>query len=153
MAKLLKTISRVGPACVMLFLVACRTGDSQTTRTREAMAQPATTQTEKTGELPAWIVNPPTLPPGRVGKNNCKFEFGVDTPKWDFHPDAGCWEHAGPDGWTRQQFQKLHVPKFHECNGGPGDATAIRVCRAGAGASPNSLWDHDFHGAFADLGC
>jgi hypothetical protein len=61
----------------------------------------------------------------------------VDTPKWDFHPDAGCWEHTGPDGWTRQQFQKLHVPKFHECNGGPGDATAIRVCRAG-GAGQDS---------------
>lgn len=143
MAKLLKIIPRVGPACVMLFLVACRTGDSPTTPTREASAQPATTQTreasaqpattrtQSTGQLPDWIVNPPTLPPGRVGKNNCKFQFGVDTPKWDFHPDAGCWEHAGPDGWTRQQFQKIHHPKFPQCNGGPGDGTAIRVCRAG----------------------
>ena len=85
MAKLLKIIPRVGPACVMLFLVACRTGDSQTTPAREAIAQPVTTQTQKAGELPDWIVNPPTLPPGRVGKNNCKFEFGVDTPKWDVH--------------------------------------------------------------------
>jgi hypothetical protein len=137
MAKLLKIIPRVGPACVMLFLVACRTGDSQTTQTREAIAKPATTQTQKTGQLPDWIVNPPTLPPGRVGKNNCKFAFGVDVPKWDHHPDAGCWEHAGPDGWTRQQFQKLHVPKFRECNDGPGDATGIRVCRAG-GAGQDS---------------
>src|SRR5215475_10466913 len=126
MAKLLKIIARVGPACVMLFLVACRTGDPATTQTREASAQPATT-----GQLPDWIINPPTLPPGRVGKNNCTFKFRYDIPKWDFHPDAGCWERPGPGGWTRQQFQKLHTPVFPECNNGPGDAGGIRVCRPG----------------------
>jgi hypothetical protein len=64
---------------------------------------------ESASELPAWIVNPPALPPGRVGKNNCTFAFGQNVPQWNFHPDAGCWEHAGPDGWTRQQYQKLHI--------------------------------------------
>jgi hypothetical protein len=149
MAKLLKMISRVGPACVMVFLVACSTADSPATPmreasgmpaatpSREASASPATTPTQQTGELPAWIVNPPTLPPGRVGKNNCKFAFGLDTPKWDVHPDAGCWEHAGPDGWTRQQFQKIHVPSMPQCGGRPGDATAIRVCRAGGAGQPS----------------
>src|SRR5262245_11501541 len=150
MAELLKIIPTVGPAFVMLFLVACRTADSPTTLAREAIAQPAatpareaggppaTTQTQKTGELPAWIVKPPTLPPGRVGKNNCTFEFGADKPKWDFPHEAGCWERSGPDVCTRQQFQKIHHPKFPRCDGAPGDGTAIRVCRAGGAgqASP-----------------
>jgi hypothetical protein len=88
--------------------------------------------------LPAWIVEPPTLPSGRVGQNNCTFAFGLVVPQWDFHPDAGCWEHAGPDGWTRQQFQKIHVPSHPACGGGPGDATAIRVCQAPGLANPCS---------------
>jgi hypothetical protein len=143
MAKLLKIIPRVGAACVMLLLVACRAADSPATQTRtatgqpattparEVSVQPATTTTPKASQLPDWIVNPATLPPGKVGKNNCKFDFGHDVPNWNFHPDAGCWEHPGPGGWTRQQFQKLHVPKFRECNDGQGDLTGIRVCRAG----------------------
>jgi hypothetical protein len=139
MAKLLKIIPRIGPACVMLFLVACRTGDSQTTQTQEARAHPATTQTREASaqhattqtQLPDWIVNPPTLPPGRVGKNNCKFEFGHEGADWTVHPDAGCWEHEGPGGWTRQQFQKIHVPKLPQCNDRQADLTGIRVCRAG----------------------
>ena len=79
--------------------------------------------------LPAWIIEPATLPDGRVGKNNCTFSF--PEYQWDAHPEGGCWEHPGPDGWTRQQFQKVHIPSFPSCGGGPGDATAIRVCRAG----------------------
>jgi hypothetical protein len=146
MANLLKIIPRVGLAFVMLFLIACRTADSQTTPTREVSAHAATTPTRTTdspttqtptaSQLPDWIVNPKTLPPGRVGKNNCKFDFGLDTPKWDVHPDAGCWEHAGPDGWTRQQFQRIHHPSMPQCGGGPGDGTAIRVCRKPGEDSP-----------------
>jgi hypothetical protein len=134
MANLLKIIPRVGLAFVLLFLIACRATDSPATQTLTATAQPASTpaqpastQTPTANQLPDWIVNPKTLPPGRVGKNNCKLPFGVDVPDWKFHQDAGCWERPGPDGWTRQQFQKLHVPKFRECNDRPGDATAIRV--------------------------
>jgi len=85
--------------------------------------------------LPEWIANPSTLPPGRVGKNNCTFAFGPVVPQWDFHPDAGCWETDGEDGWTRQQFQSIHIPHYNHCpgphGGGPGDATAIRVCHPG----------------------
>jgi len=130
-AKLLKIISGVGPAFVLLFLVACRTADSQTTPTREASAQPAATQPPTANQLPDWIVNPATLPPGRVGKNNCKFEFGHEGADLKVHRDAGCWEHEGPGGWTRQQFQKIHVPKLPECNDRSADLTGIRVCRAG----------------------
>jgi hypothetical protein len=87
--------------------------------------------------LPAWILHPAELPEGRVGKNNCTFAFGSNVPQWDFHPDAGCWEHAGPDGWTRQQFRRLHIPNLAACGGGPGDAEAVRVCRVGGAGQPS----------------
>jgi hypothetical protein len=112
MVKLLEVMSRAGAACAVLLLVGSGVADTPTAN-----------------ELPGWIVNPSTLPPGRVGKNNCKFPFDVNVPKWDFHPDAGCWETDGPGGWTRQQFQRIHVPNLPACGGRPGDATAIRVCR------------------------
>jgi hypothetical protein len=112
MVKLLEVMSRAGAACAVLLLVGSGVADTPTAN-----------------ELPDWVVNPSTLPPGRVGKNNCKFPFDVEVPKWNFHPDAGCWETKGRDGWTRQQFQKIHVPNFHACGDGPGDANAIRVCR------------------------
>ena len=86
--------------------------------------------------LPAWILEPATLPDGRVGKNNCTFAFPTDY-QWDVHPDGGCWQHNVADGWTRQQFQRMHIPAFASCGGGPGDATAIRVCRAGGAGQPS----------------
>lgn len=86
--------------------------------------------------LPAWITEPATLPDGRVGKNNCTFPLPLDY-QWDAHPEGGCWEHPAPDGWSRQQFQKVHIPSFPSCGGGPGDATAIRVCRAGGRGQPS----------------
>src|SRR5262249_13708869 len=131
MAKLLKIIPRVGAACVMLLLVACRAADSPATQTRTATGQPSTTSTPTASQLPDWIVNPATLPPGKVGKNNCKFEFGHEGADWKVHHDAGCWEHEGQGGWTRQQFQKIHVPKLPQCNDHAADLTGIRVCRAG----------------------
>jgi hypothetical protein len=87
--------------------------------------------------LPGWIANPLDLPPGRVGKNNCTFSFGQVVPQWDFHADAGCWESEGPDGWTRQQFQRIHIASFPRCGGGTADATAIRVCRSGGSGQPS----------------
>jgi hypothetical protein len=133
----------------MILLVACSTGDTQAGPTAQALQQqPNTTadgntriitttgMTPAAGVLADWIVNPATLPEGRVGKNNCTFPFGQDVPQWDLHPEASCWEHAGPDGWTRQQFQKIHIPQFPSCGGGPGDATAIRVCRLGGQGQP-----------------
>jgi hypothetical protein len=92
--------------------------------------------TESVNELPDWIVNPAALPLGRVGMNNCTFAFGQNVPQWDFHPDAGCWEHTGPDGWIRNQQQRVHVPQLPACGGGPGDANAIRVCLAPGLANP-----------------
>ena len=93
--------------------------------------------TPSPSSLPAWITQPTTLPDGRVGRNNCSFPFGQDVPQWDFHADAGCWEHDGPDGWTRNQQQRIHIPNFRACGGGPGDANVIRVCRAGGPGQPN----------------
>jgi hypothetical protein len=88
--------------------------------------------------LADWIVNPATLPEGRIGKNNCTtFPFPSEY-QWNLHPDGGCWEHSGPDGWTRVQFQRVHIPSgFASCGGGSGDATAIQVCRAGSRGQPS----------------
>jgi hypothetical protein len=81
--------------------------------------------------LPDWIVNPLTLPSDKVGKSNCTFGYGLLGAIEDFHPTWGCWECPGPDGWIRQQFQNIHVPRMRQCDGLSGDATAIRVCRPG----------------------
>jgi hypothetical protein len=132
---------RVETGCVMLLLMACRAGDTPAAPTEQDFferppadntpaAQPAT-------GLPRWILKPSVLPVGKVGKNNCTFPLGHIVPQWNLHPDAGCWEHAGPDGWTRQQFASIHIPSFPSCGGGPGDATAIRVCRAGGAGQPS----------------
>ena len=97
---------------------------------------PVAVKTPSPSVLPAWIAEPATLPDGKVGKNNCTFAF-VSGSQWDAHPEGGCWERVGVDGWTRQQIQKIHVPNFASCGGGPGDATAIRVCRAGGAGQPS----------------
>jgi hypothetical protein len=88
------------------------------------------------GAIASWILNPDTLPPGRMGKNNCTFAFGQVVPQWDFHPDAGCWERPGPEGWTRNQQYKIHVPQHDACGGGPADVSPIRVCLAPGLANP-----------------
>ena len=64
-----------------------------------------------TSSLPVWITEPVVLPDGRVGKNNCTFALPAEY-QWNAHPEGGCWEHPGPDGWARQQFQKVHIPSF-----------------------------------------
>jgi hypothetical protein len=81
--------------------------------------------------LPAWVTHPEAFPKGLEGRNNCTFAFGQTIPQWDFHPDAGCWERPGPDGWTRQQQHLLHVPQLPSCGGGAADVSPIRVCREG----------------------
>ena len=77
--------------------------------------------------LPSWITSPDPMPPGRQGQNNCTFAFGQNG-QVDFHPDGGCWEHAGPDHLTRQQLHDVHFPTLALCGGMPGDSSAIRVC-------------------------
>ena len=86
---------------------------------------------------PAWVMDPAEFPPGRIGSNNCTFAFGQIVPQWNFHPDAGCWERPGPEGWTRQQQHRIHVPNFAACGGGPGDVSPIRVCRQGGAGQPS----------------
>ena len=73
-------------------------------------AMPPTGIMQVNSVIPSWIINPETLPAGRRGKNNCTFAFGQVVPQWDFHADAGCWEHPGPDGWTRNQQYKFTSP-------------------------------------------
>ena len=140
--------SSAGAILSVLLFFACDAAQTPASATRQQLpengspllAQSVAAQTAI--GLPSWIVEPSTLPSGRVGKNNCTFPFGANVPQWDFHSDAGCWEHSGPDGWTRQQFQRLHVPNFAACGGRPGDATAIRVCRpGGAGQASPCLLD------------
>src|ERR1041384_700055 len=112
--------TRIRIACIAWLLAAC--GGDVPSLERARTAQAADT-------LPDWIAYPETLPAGVQGTNNCTFAFGQDVPQWDFHPDAGCWERPGPDGWTRQQFYRIHVPRASFCKNKEGDATAIRVCR------------------------
>jgi hypothetical protein len=134
--------------CALVLLTACGgntpvhptpLGSIQSTATvgGDVRVRPATGVMPVTGVLPSWIVNPETLPPGRAGKNNCTFPFSSADYQWDFHPDGGCWEHDGPEGWTRKQFQRVHLSNFAACGGGPGDATAIQVCRAGGRGQPS----------------
>jgi hypothetical protein len=56
--------------------------------------------------------------------------FGEVVPQWDFHADAGCWEHSGPDGWTRQQYQQPSSCLIDASTGQNGCArcVAITVC-------------------------
>lgn len=86
---------------------------------------------------PAWVTDPAEFPPGQIGTNNCTFAFGQIVPQWNFHPDAGCWERPGPEGWTRQQQHRIHVPHLAACGGGPGDVSPIRVCRPGGAGQPS----------------
>jgi hypothetical protein len=77
--------------------------------------------------LPAWVVHPEALPVGLQGQSNCTFDA---EGQWDAHPDGGCWEKPGPDGWIRQQSNRNHSESLPVCGGGPGDVELIRVCRA-----------------------
>jgi hypothetical protein len=133
--------TRVTLTVTVALLVACAvpsTPTGPTTAANWAQTTVADIAADRAvGELAAWIVHPPDLPPGRVGKNNCTFPFGQVVPQWDFHADAGCWEHRGPDGWTRQQYKRIHIPSSPLCGGGPGDGIAIRVCRVGGRGQPS----------------
>ena len=141
------TLRRALALCAMLLLAACTAMERPVAPTPLNSSQSSAalgdsarstmpTIMQISGSIPSWILNPATLPPGRRGQNNCTFQFGQDIPQWDFHPDAGCWEHAGPDGWTRQVQYKLHVPHHSDCGGGPADVSPIRVCQAPGIANP-----------------
>ena len=126
-----------GTVLFLVFLAACGATDIPIEPEQRHSESQATLFEVSTGvDLPDWIVVPEVLPSGRIGKNNCTFPFG-EPVQWDVHSDAGCWEHPGPDGWTRQQSQRIHIPVFAACGNGPGDATAIRVCRAGGRGQPS----------------
>ena len=80
--------------------------------------------------IPAWVAHPEVLPAGHQGQSNCTFG---SAGQWDAHPEGGCWEHPGPDGWTREQRNANHFESLGACGGGPGDAAQIRVCRVSDG--------------------
>src|SRR4051812_7017130 len=98
------TVAKLG--CILSLLAGCGAAEAPRAENRAPAAQG-----RLVAQLPDWITEPATLPAGLVGQNNCPFPFGQIVPQWNFHPEAGCWEHAGPDGWTRQQFQRIHIPK------------------------------------------
>jgi hypothetical protein len=89
-------------------------------------------QTQEAESLPDWVLSPSTFPDGLKGTNNCSFPMVPNTTTvWNQHEDGGCWEHPGPDGWTRQHLNAVHVEELTGCGRQPGDVTTIRVCRAG----------------------
>lgn len=96
----------------------------------KVLASNSTARADHAMSIPAWALQPENFPPGLKGTNNCTFRFGQNVPQWNFHEDAGCWERNAPDGWTRQQQHRIHVPALVECNGGPADLSPIRICRA-----------------------
>ena len=129
-----RNLSRKTRVCSALALVvslaACTNPTSPLEGTTTGNGQSASPKAE--GGIPAWVAQPEVLPAGRQGQNNCT--FGSATPgQWDAHPEGGCWEHPGPDGWTRQQQHANHFESLPVCGGGPGDVDQIRVCRAGGG--------------------
>ena len=148
MTRILKVWPKSGATGMMILLVACSTRGHAG---RSDCAGPARAEHNRGREL-AHRHNDRYGASGRCvggldrqsgdatgrpgGENNCTFPFGQDVPQWDFHPDAGCWEHSGPDGWVRNQQQKIHIPNFSRCGGGPGDANVIRVCRLGGAGQP-----------------
>jgi len=83
----------------------------------------------------SWVFSPFEFPLGLIGTNNCTFGFAQNL-QWDFHPDGGCWEHTGPEGWVRQQQNNVHIPTHARCGGEPGDSTSIRICRRDDDGSP-----------------
>jgi len=148
MSKWMGALRGAGAVCIVVLLAACNAADppagptplglsqSSGTANDNMRAMPLAGTMQVNGTIPSWILNPETLPLGRRGKNNCTFAFEQVVPQWDFHPDAGCWEQPGPDGWTRNQQYKIHIPNFPPCGGGPGDANVIRVCRLGGPGQP-----------------
>jgi hypothetical protein len=121
-----------------VLLCACGGGDSPSgltatptpvggLRTGSQLSTQGQGSTLAIADLPNWVLNPPTMPEGRQGKDNCTFAFGQEAQA-DFHPDGGCWETSAPDGLTRQQLHNVHFPTASFCGGAPGDSSAIRVC-------------------------
>ena len=111
---------------LVVSLAACTNPTSPLEGTTTGNGQSASPKAE--GGIPAWVAHPEVLPAGHQGKNNCTFGSGG---QWDAHPEGGCWEHPGPDGWTREQRNANHFESLAACGGGPGDVAQIRVCRLG----------------------
>jgi len=121
---------------LVAFLAACRSPESPVSLVEATEVASFSHVSSGPPLIPAWLADPDTLPLGLRGRNNCRFSFGQSTAQWDFHPDGACWERPGPDGWTRQQQHRIHVPHLADCGGGAGDVSPIRVCRAPGEANP-----------------
>ena len=135
--------------CASMALVVSLAACSSPTSPLEEVTGSDGSRTLKAGGsgIPAWVLNPQALPVGMQGQNNCTFAFAG---QWDAHPEGGCWEHPGPDGWIRQQANLLHSESLGRCDSGPGDAYQIRVCKAGVGEDVVSPCDGALTGP---LGC
>lgn len=131
-----RTVAECSAIAVGILVVSCVPSDSPSTPLEPSTLSLTAQSVNEPPAIPAWITDPLVLPAGLRGRNNCTFAFGQVVPQWDFHSDAGCWERPGPDGWTRQQQYRIHVPQLALCGGGPGDVSPIRVCRAPGLANP-----------------
>jgi hypothetical protein len=131
------------------FVVACSNPSAPSGAAEAPVATVASAAAVGPPALPAWILNPVVVPKGRQGKNNCTFALGPNAASgiWNFHPDGACWEHGGPDGWTRQHQNVIHVPSHAACEGGPADVSPIRICRPGGAGQPTPC------GTTGPLGC
>jgi hypothetical protein len=111
----------------------------------EATDQPLLVSTQPKDS--AWILHPAELDESHDGTSNCSPHVGDNPLYFGFggnrgcslavqHEDSACFEReTGHDGWIRQQGQSIHCDIVPPCGGGPGDISAIRLCRdPGVGA-------------------
>ena len=129
MSSMKRTLRYGFPLAIVALALACVDGAVQPLSTVDA----ALSLSRESDPLatPKWVTDPEVFPEGLKGTSNCSFPFGQSTAQWNFHSDGACWERPGPDGWTRQQQNIVHVPHHAQCGGGPADVSPIRICRAG----------------------
>lgn len=128
--------STFGVVVLGVVSLACAEASAPAELNSRATATHGVALASNTSPIPAWVLHPTNFPPGLKGTNNCTFGSVLNVPNWNFHADAGCWERPGPDGWVRQQQHKIHVPALAECNGGAGDVSPIRICKAAGLENP-----------------
>lgn len=89
---------------------------------------PTAVRNSAAADLPDWISNPATLPPGQQGRNSCTIAFPRPGIEWNAHKEGGCWQRPGPDNLVRQQLHRVHLLDQPTCDSDTADVFAIRVC-------------------------